>query len=92
MSLEVRLFDGESQDSLLRRFQKKVQLEGIIREFKSKRYFMNKRDAARGKHDYEMDWKSTIERNFKKSICYYGKDEQDDEKTQIEMKKKFGEL
>jgi len=52
----------------------------------------NKRDAARCKPDYEMDWKSTIERNFKKSICYYGKDEQDDEKTQIEMKKKFGEL
>jgi hypothetical protein len=52
----------------------------------------NKRDAARGKPDYEMDWKATIERNFKKSICYYGKDEQDDEKTQIEIKKKFGEI
>lgn len=52
----------------------------------------NKRDAARGKPDYEMNWKQTIERNFKKSICYYGKNEADDEKLTIETKRKFGEL
>jgi hypothetical protein len=52
----------------------------------------NKRDAARGKPDYEMNWKQTIELNFKKSICYYGKNEADDEKLTIETKRKFGEL
>ena len=46
MSLEVKLYNSESQDSLLRRFQKMVQLDGILREAKSKRYFMSKRDAS----------------------------------------------
>jgi len=49
MPIEVRLYQSESQDSLLRRFMKAVQVEGIIREAKSKRFFMNKRDTARMK-------------------------------------------
>ena len=49
MSLEVQLYQGESQDSLLKRFQKAVQMDGIMREVKAKRYFMSKRDAARMK-------------------------------------------
>lgn len=49
MSLEVRLYGSESQDSLLRRFMKAVQMDGVIREAKSKRYFMSKRDVARMK-------------------------------------------
>jgi ribosomal protein S21 len=47
MSLKVSIREGESQDSLLRRFQKMVQMEGILREAKTHRYFLSKRDAAR---------------------------------------------
>ena len=47
MSLKVSIRDGESQDSLLRRFQKMVQMAGILREAKTHRYFLSKRDAAR---------------------------------------------
>ena len=47
MSLEVSLREGESQDSLLRRFHRMVQMSGIMREAKSHRYFISKRDAAR---------------------------------------------
>jgi ribosomal protein S21 len=47
MSLEVHLREGETQDSLLRRFQKTVQMSGILREAKAHRHFISKRDAAR---------------------------------------------
>jgi len=47
MPLEVTVREGESQDSLLRRFQRAVQMGGILREAKSHRYFLSKRDAAR---------------------------------------------
>jgi ribosomal protein S21 len=47
MSLEVSIREGETQDSLLRRFQKMVQMEGILREVKTHRYFLSKREAAR---------------------------------------------
>jgi ribosomal protein S21 len=47
MSLEVSIREGETQDSLLRRFQKMVQMTGILREAKSHRYFLSKREAAR---------------------------------------------
>jgi len=47
MSLEVYLRAGETQDSLLRRFQREVQMSGIMREAKSRRHFISKRDAAR---------------------------------------------
>ena len=47
MSLEVSLRKGESQDSLLRRFQKTVQVSGVLREAKAKLRFVSKRDAAR---------------------------------------------
>ena len=47
MSLEVTLRDGESQDSLLRRFQRMVQIDGVLREVKAHRHFISKRDAAR---------------------------------------------
>ena len=45
--MEVFLREGESQDSILRRFQKVVQMSGVLREAKSHRYFISKRDAAR---------------------------------------------
>ena len=49
MSLEVRLHEYESQDSLLRRFQRVVQTSGILRDAKAHRHFVSKRDAARMK-------------------------------------------
>ncbi len=47
VSLEVSIHEGESQDSLLRRFQRMVQVSGIMREAKAHCRFMSKRDAAR---------------------------------------------
>ena len=47
MSLQVLIRDGESQDSLLRRFQRMVQIDGVLREVKAHRHFISKRDAAR---------------------------------------------
>ncbi|MFC2122852.1 30S ribosomal protein S21 [Bacteroidota bacterium] len=47
MSLKVSIREGESQDSLLRRFQRMIQMSGILREAKSHRHFVSKRDAAR---------------------------------------------
>ncbi|MEE9520240.1 MAG: 30S ribosomal protein S21 [Dehalococcoidales bacterium] len=47
MSLEVTIRKGESQDSLLRRFQKMVQMSGILREVKDHRRFLSKGETAR---------------------------------------------
>ena len=47
LSLEVSLRDGESQESLLHRFQKMVQTSGILHEVKANRYFVPKSEAAR---------------------------------------------
>ncbi len=49
MSLEVSIREGESQDSLLRRFQRMVQVSGILRDAKAQRYFLSKREVARVK-------------------------------------------
>ena len=42
----VSIREGESQDSLLCRFQRMVQMSGILHEAKSHRYFLRK--------DYEI--------------------------------------
>ena len=47
LSLEVSIHEGESQESLLRRFQKQVQTSGILREYKANRFFIPKSEAAR---------------------------------------------
>ena len=47
MSLEVYLRDGETQEGLLQRFQRTIQMSGILREVKAKRFFVSKGDAAR---------------------------------------------
>ena len=47
MSLTVTIREGESQESLLRRFQKMVQMSGVLREAKAHRHFISERDAAR---------------------------------------------
>jgi ribosomal protein S21 len=45
MALDVSLREGESQESLIRRFQKGIQMEGILREFRASQTFLCKRDA-----------------------------------------------
>jgi len=47
MPLDVSIREGESQDSLLKRFQRMVQMDGVLREAKTHRYFLSKREAAR---------------------------------------------
>jgi ribosomal protein S21 len=47
MSLEVHLHTGETQESLLKRFLRSVQLSGVLREAKAHNYFISKGDAAR---------------------------------------------
>jgi ribosomal protein S21 len=47
MSLKVSIREGETQDSLLKRFQRMIQMDGVLREVKSHRYFLSKRETAR---------------------------------------------
>jgi ribosomal protein S21 len=47
LSLEVTIHEGETQESLLRRFQKMVQMSGVLREVKANRHFISKGEAAR---------------------------------------------
>jgi ribosomal protein S21 len=47
MSMQVSIREGESQDSLLRRFQRMVQTSGVLREVKANRYFLSRGEAAR---------------------------------------------
>ena len=46
---QVILQEGESQESLLNRFKKMVQRDGILRELKQRRYFVSKQEKARAK-------------------------------------------
>jgi len=46
---QVTLWEGETQESLLKRFNKAVQQDGILRDAKRKRFFVSKGDAAREK-------------------------------------------
>ena len=47
MSNEVRLREGETQESLLKRFQKTVLMSGILKEAKAHRYFMSRGETER---------------------------------------------
>ena len=47
MSLEVSLHTGESQESLLLRFQKGVKDSGILREVKQHSYYVSRGEATR---------------------------------------------
>jgi ribosomal protein S21 len=49
MSLGVSLREGESQEALLHRFQRMVQMSGVLREVKANRHFVSKGEAARAK-------------------------------------------
>ena len=47
MTLDVSIREGETQESLLKRFQRVVQMDGVLREAKAHRHFLSKRDVAR---------------------------------------------
>jgi len=47
MPLKVSKREGETEDSLLKRFQRMVQMDGVLREAKARRHFVSKREAAR---------------------------------------------
>ena len=65
MSLEVSIREGESQDSLLRRFQKRVQMSGILREAKAHRYFLSKGETARLKAKRSARRRQRSQRSYK---------------------------
>ena len=44
---EVRIFDGESIESALRRFKRQVQQEGIIRDVKQHSFFLKPGEKRR---------------------------------------------
>jgi len=46
---QVTLREGETQDSLLKRFNTVVQRSGLLREAKRKRFFVSKGEATREK-------------------------------------------
>lgn len=45
--MQVSLREGESQESLLGRFQKRMQTSGILREYRSRRHFVSNHEKAR---------------------------------------------
>ena len=46
---EIRIFDGESIESALRRFKRQVQQEGIIKEVKKHSFFLKPGEKKRVK-------------------------------------------
>ena len=47
MPLDVHLRDGETQEALVKRFQRTIEMSGILREVKAKRFFVSRGVAAR---------------------------------------------
>jgi ribosomal protein S21 len=45
--MQVQLRDGETQESLLKRFQKSVLMSGVLRDAKTHNYFVSKGEADR---------------------------------------------
>jgi ribosomal protein S21 len=45
--MQVQLRDGETQESLLKRFQKAVLMSGVLRDAKTHNYFVSKGEADR---------------------------------------------
>lgn len=46
---EVRIYDGESMESALRRFKRQVQQEGILKEVKKHSFFLKPGEKRRHK-------------------------------------------
>lgn len=53
----VKVGENENLESALKRFKKKVENEGIIKEFKDRQYFVSK-SQERHQHDREMQHKA----------------------------------
>jgi ribosomal protein S21 len=47
LSADVTIQEGESQESLLRRFQRAMQASGVLRELRERSHFIPKSEAAR---------------------------------------------
>lgn len=47
VSLDVTPRQGETQDAMLRRFLRVVQVDGVLQEARSRRFFVSNGDAAR---------------------------------------------
>jgi ribosomal protein S21 len=47
MTLDVSLHQGETQDAMLRRFLRVVQMDGVLHEARARRFFVSNGDAAR---------------------------------------------
>ncbi len=58
----VNLRNGESQDSLLKRFRKKIVKSGILSTIRNKRWFVSKSETRR------MEKKKAIRRIKRRSI------------------------
>ncbi len=58
----VHLRSGESQDSLLKRFRKKIIKSGILSSIRDKRWFVSKSETRR------MEKKKAIRRVKRKSV------------------------
>lgn len=58
----VTLRQNESQDSLLKRFRKKVVKSGVLSTVRRKRWFVSKSEQRR------MDDKKAVRRTFRKPI------------------------
>jgi small subunit ribosomal protein S21 len=58
----VNLRNGESQDSLLRRFRKKIIKSGILSTIRDKRWFVSKSETRR------MEKKKAVRRIKRRSI------------------------
>jgi small subunit ribosomal protein S21 len=58
----VNLRNGESQDSLLKRFRKKIVKSGILSTIRNKRWFVSKSETRR------MEKKKAIRRLKRRSI------------------------
>ena len=58
----VNLRNGESQDSLLKRFRKKVVKSGVLSTIRNKRWFISKSETRR------MEKKKAIRRIKRRSI------------------------
>ena len=60
----VTLRPNESQDSLLKRFRKKVVKSGVLSTVRRKRWFVSKSEQRR------MDEKKAVRRSFRKPSGY----------------------
>jgi small subunit ribosomal protein S21 len=58
MATSVRAQPGEPIDILIRKFNRKVQTEGILTDLKKHEYFL--KPSARKRHEFEIKRKKTI--------------------------------